>query len=167
MDKLKVVDLCPAYSACSYFFRQWLVDAPDERWWCEWMCSLFANHIAWHCPWLNLPEMSYSMSQQPGIQLIGLTHCVLYFPFRFWHQFRHDQTCPEEGVEYPVSYQIKGSYLARYPTAWRTRELLDPAPTFSCTLSDECLAWLDEEAQTGSTLASETSTSSVRGRRNT
>ena len=33
MDKLQVVDSCPAYSALGYFFRQRLVDALDEGWW--------------------------------------------------------------------------------------------------------------------------------------
>ena len=83
MDKLQVVDSCPAYSARGYFFRQRLVNALDEGWWFDWMCRLSADRIAWRCPWLNLPAMSYSMSRQTGIQLIGLTHCVFYFPFRF------------------------------------------------------------------------------------
>lgn len=75
------------------------------------MCSLFAVSIAWRCPWLNLPEMSYSMSRQPGIQLIDLTHCVFYFPFRIRRQFGHDQTCPEEGIEYPVAFPARGAQL--------------------------------------------------------
>ena len=81
MDKLQVVDSCPAYSARGYFFRQRLVDAFDEGWWFDWMCSLSTDRIAWRCPWLNLLAMSYSMSRQTGIQLIGLTHWVFYFPF--------------------------------------------------------------------------------------
>ncbi|KAF5933517.1 hypothetical protein HYC85_029688 [Camellia sinensis] len=167
MDKLQVVDSCPAYSARGYFFRQRLVDASDERWWFDWMCNLSADRIAWRCPWLNLPAMSYSMSRLIGIQLIGLTHCVFYFPFRFLRQFGHDQICPPEGIEYPAAFPVRGAQLARYATAWRTRELMSPAPTFSCTLSDECLDWLNEEAQIGPSLASEASTSSGRGRRDT
>ena len=131
------------------------------------MCSLSTVNIAWRCPWLNLSVMSYSMPRQPGIQLIGLTHCVFYFPFRFWRQFGHDQTCPEEGIEYPTAFLVRGTQLAQYAIARRTRELLVPAPTFSCTLSDECIAWLDEEAQVGPTLISESSTSSGRGHKNT
>lgn len=165
MDKLQVVDSCPAYSARGYFFRQRLVDALDEGWWFEWMCNLSTNHIAWRCPWLNLPAMSYSMFQDTGIRLIGLTHCVFYFPFRILRQFGHDQTCPPEGIEYPVTFPVRGAHLARHTTAWRTRELLPPAPVFSCTLSDECWDWLNEEAQIGPRLASEASTSSGRGRR--
>ena len=107
------------------------------------------------------------MTRQPGIQLIGLTHCVFYFPFRILRQFGHNQTCPLEGIEYPVTFPIRGAQLARYATAWRTRELLAPAPAFSCSLSDECLDWLNEEAQIGPSLASETPASSGRGRRDT
>ncbi|KAF5934304.1 hypothetical protein HYC85_030475 [Camellia sinensis] len=125
------------------------------------------SRIAWRCPWLNLPAMSYSMSRLIGIQLIGLTHCVFYFPFRFLRQFGHDQICPPEGIEYPAAFPVRGAQLARYATAWRTRELLAPAPTFNCALSDECLDWLNEEAQIGPSLASEASTSSGRGRRDT
>ena len=96
-----------------------------------------------------------------------MTHCVFYFPFRFRCQFGHDQICPEEGIEYPATISVWGAQLARYATAWRTRALLAPVPTFSCTLSDECIGWLDEEAQIGPPLASEASTNSGRGRRNT
>ncbi|KAF5931961.1 hypothetical protein HYC85_028132 [Camellia sinensis] len=167
MDKLQVVDSCPAYSARGYFFRQRLVDAPDEKWWLDWMCNLSADRIVWRCPRLNLPAMSYSMSRLIGIHLIGLTHCVFYFPFRFLRQFSHDQICPLEGIEYPAAFPVRGVQLARYATAWRTRELLAPAPTFSCILFDECLDWLNEEAQVGPSLASEASTSSGRGRRDT
>ncbi|KAF5931761.1 hypothetical protein HYC85_027932 [Camellia sinensis] len=131
------------------------------------MCNLSASRIAWRCPWLNLPAMSYSMSRLIGIQLIGLTYCVFYFPFRFLRQFGHDQICPPEGIEYPAAFPVRGAQLARYATAWRTRELLAPAPTFSCTLSDECLDWLNEEAQIGPSLASEASTNFRRGRRDT
>ena len=116
MDKLQVVDSCPAYSARGYFFRQRLVNALDERWWFDWMCNLFADGIAWRCPWLNLPAMSYSMSRMIGLQLIGLTHCVFYFPFRFLRQFGHDQTCPPEGIEYPAAFSVRGAQLARYAT---------------------------------------------------
>ncbi|KAL7164625.1 hypothetical protein ACSBR2_040508 [Camellia fascicularis] len=119
------------------------------------------------CPWFDLPEMSYNMAQQPGIQLISLTHCVFYFSFRFRRQFGHDQICPKEGIEYPTPFPIRGSQLARYPTTWRTRELLAPAPNFSCAFSVKCIAWLEDKAQTGPTLASEASTSSGRGCRNT
>ena len=90
MDKLQIVDSYPAYSACGYFFRQRLVVALDEGLWVDWMCSLSADRIAWRCPWLNLPAMSYSMSRQTGIQLICLTHCVFYFPIRFPRQFGHE-----------------------------------------------------------------------------
>ncbi|GMP98804.1 hypothetical protein CsSME_00046546 [Camellia sinensis var. sinensis] len=62
MDKLQVVDSCPAYSARGYFFRQRLVNALDEGWWFDWMYSLSADRIAWRYPWLNLPAMGYSMS---------------------------------------------------------------------------------------------------------
>ncbi|KAF5933747.1 hypothetical protein HYC85_029918 [Camellia sinensis] len=164
---LQVVDSCSAYSARGYFFRQHLVNALHERWWFDWMRNLSADRIAWRCPWLNLPAMSYSMSRLIGIQLVGLTHCVFYFPFRFLRQFGHDQICPPEGIEYPAAFPVRGAQLARYATVWRTRELLAPAPTFSCTLSDECLDWLNEEAQVGPSLASEASTSSGRGRRDT
>ena len=47
MDKLQVVDSCPAYLARGYFFRQCLVDAFDEGWWFDWMCNLSADRIAW------------------------------------------------------------------------------------------------------------------------
>ncbi|GMP93764.1 hypothetical protein CsSME_00043468 [Camellia sinensis var. sinensis] len=104
MDKLQVVDSCPAYSARGFFFRQRLVNALDEGWWFDWMCCLSADRIAWRCPWLNLQAMGYSMSRQIGIQLIGLTHCVFYFPFRFQRQFGHDQICPTEGIEYPATF---------------------------------------------------------------
>ncbi|KAF5934411.1 hypothetical protein HYC85_030582 [Camellia sinensis] len=167
MDKLQVVDSCPAYSAHGYFFRHRLVNAPDEGWWFTWMCHLSADRIAWRCPWVSLPAMSYNMPWQTGIQLIGLTHCVFYFPFRIRRQFGHDQTCPPEGIEYPAAFPARGAQLAWQATAWRMRGLLAPAPTFSCTLSDECLDWLNEEAQVGPTLASEASTSSGRGRRST
>ncbi|XP_028087797.1 uncharacterized protein LOC114288484 isoform X3 [Camellia sinensis] len=160
MEKLKVVDSCPAYSARGFFFRQRLVDFPNEGWWCHWMCNRSAVDIAWRCPWFDLPEMCYSMSRQPGIQLVGLTHYVFYFRFRFRRRFGHNQTCPEKRVEYPASFPVRGSQLARYPTAWRTKEPLAPAPNFSCALSGECIAWLEDEAQTGPTLASEASTSS-------
>ncbi|KAF5934058.1 hypothetical protein HYC85_030229 [Camellia sinensis] len=106
---LQVVDSCPAYSARGYFFRQRLVDAPDERWWFDWVCNLSEDHIAWRCPWLNLPAMSYSMSRLIGIQLIGLTHCVFYFLFRFLRQFDHDQICPPEGIEYPAAFPVRGA----------------------------------------------------------
>lgn len=109
MDKLRVVDSCPSYSARSYFFRQRLVDAPDEGWWYNWMCSLSVDHIAWRCPWLNLPTMSYSMTRQLGIQLIGMTHYVFYFPFWFRRQFEHDQICLEEGIEYPATFPVQGA----------------------------------------------------------
>ena len=165
MDKLQVVDSCPAYSARGYFFRQRLVDALDEGWWFEWMCSLSADNIAWRCPWLNFPAMSYSMSRQTGIRLIGLDHCVFYFPFRIRRQFGHDQTCPPEGMKYPATFPVGGTQLIRQAAAWRTRELLVPAPTFNYTLSDECWDWLNEEAQIGPSLVSEASTSSGRGRR--
>ncbi|KAF5933359.1 hypothetical protein HYC85_029530 [Camellia sinensis] len=66
-----------------------------------------------------------------------------------------------------LSADPRGAQLAWQATAWRTRELLAPAPTFSCTLSDECLDWLNEEAQVGPVLASEILTSSGRGRRST
>ena len=167
MDRLKVMDFCSAYSARSYFFRQRLVDFPNKGWWCHLMCNRSVVDIAWRCAWFDLPEISYSMVWQHGIQLIGLTHYVFYFPFRFRRQFGHDQTCPEEGLEYPASFPIRGSQLAQYPTAWRTRELLAPAPNFSWALSGECIAWLEDKAQTGPILASETSTSSGRGHRNT
>jgi len=167
MDKLRVVDSCSAYSARSYSFRRRLVDAPDEGWWYDWMCSLSADRIAWHCPWLNLPAMSYSMTHQPRIQLIGQTHCVFYFPFRFRRQFRHDQTCLEEGMEYPVTFPVRGVQPTRYTAAWRTRELLAPTPIFSCILFDECIDWLNEEAQIGPSLVSKASTNSGRGRRDT
>ncbi|KAF5932217.1 hypothetical protein HYC85_028388 [Camellia sinensis] len=153
--------------AGSPLLLQHLVNALDERWWFDWMCNLSADRIAWRCPWLNLPAMSYSMSRLIGIQLVGLTHCVFYFPFRFLRQFGHDQICPPEGIEYPAAFPVRGAQLARYAIAWRTRELLAPAPTFSCTLSDECLDWLNEEAQVGPSLASEASTSSGRWRGDT
>ncbi|KAL7249856.1 hypothetical protein ACSBR1_011938 [Camellia fascicularis] len=86
---------------------------------------------------------------------------------QFRCQFGHDQIGPEEGVEYPISFPIRGSHLARYLTAWRTRELLAPAPSFSFALSGECLAWLEDKAQTGPTLASEASTSTSGGCRST
>ena len=167
MDKLQVMDPCPAYSARGYFFRRRLVAALNEGWWFDWMSSVSADRIAWCCPWLNLLVMSYSMSRQTGIQLIGLTHCVFYFPFWFQCQFSYDQSCPTEGIEYPAAFLVPGAQLARYATAWRMRELLAPAPTFSYTLSDECIDWLNEEAQIRPTLASDTSTSSRRGRGNT
>ncbi|KAF5932549.1 hypothetical protein HYC85_028720 [Camellia sinensis] len=106
MDKLQIVESCPAYSARGYFFRQRLVNALNEGWWYNWMCSFSANHIAWRCPWLNLPAMSYNLTRQPGIQLIGMTHCVFYFPFWFWRQFGHDQTCRPEGIEYPAAFPV-------------------------------------------------------------
>ena len=98
MDKLQVVDSCPAYSARGYFFRQRLVDAPDERRWFDWMCNLSSGRSAWRCPWLNLPAMSYSMSWLIGIQLIGLTHCVFYIPFWFLRQLGHDQISHLRGL---------------------------------------------------------------------
>ena len=106
MDKLQIVESCPAYSTRGYFFRQHLVDALDEGWWYNWMCNLSANRIAWRCPWLNLPAMSYNMTRQLGIQLIGMTHRVFYFPFRFRRQFEHNQTCPPEGIEYPAAFLV-------------------------------------------------------------
>ncbi|KAF5934200.1 hypothetical protein HYC85_030371 [Camellia sinensis] len=117
MDKLKMVDPCLEYSARAYWFCQRLVDFPNERWWCNWMCSKSAADIAWRCPWLNLIEMSYS--------------------------------------------------ITRYLAAWRTRELLAPVPSFSYALSGECFAWLEDEAQVGSTLATEASTSTSRGSKST
>ena len=100
------MDSCPAYSARGYFFRQRLVDALDEGWWFDGMCNLSADRIAWRCPWLNLSAMSYNMTRQPGIQLIVMTHCVFYFPFRFRRQFGHDQTYPLEGIEYPAAFPV-------------------------------------------------------------
>ncbi|KAF5933240.1 hypothetical protein HYC85_029411 [Camellia sinensis] len=167
MDKLQIVDSCPAYLARGYFFRHRLVNALDEGWWFAWMCRLSADRITWRCPWLSLPAMSYNMPRHTRIQLIGLTHCAFYFPFRIRRQFGHDQTCPPEGIEYPAAFPARSAQLAWQATAWRTRELLAAAPTLSCTLSDECLDWLNEEAQVGPILASEASTSSGRGRRST
>ncbi|KAL7253163.1 hypothetical protein ACSBR1_007650 [Camellia fascicularis] len=63
MDRLKVVDSCSAYSTRGYFFRQRLVDFPNEGWWCHWMCNRSAVDIVWRCPWFNLPKMSYNMAQ--------------------------------------------------------------------------------------------------------
>ena len=90
-----------------------------------------------------------------------MTHCVFYFPFG------HDQTRLAEGIEYSALFLICASHFAWYPTAWRTRELLAHAPSFSYALSGECLAWLDDEAQVGPTLATEASASTSRGRRST
>ena len=112
MDKLQVVDSCLAYSARGYFFRHRLVNALDEGWWFAWMCRLSADRIAWRCPWLNLSAMSYNMPGQTGIQLVGLTHCVFYFPFRIRRQFGHDQTCPPEGIEYPAAFPARGAQFA-------------------------------------------------------
>ena len=131
------------------------------------MCNLSADGIAWSCHWLNLPAMSYSMSRLIEIQLIGLTHCVFYFPIRFLRQFGHDQTCPPDGGEYSTAFQVRGAQLARYAKAWRTRALLAPASTFSCTLSDECVDWLNEEARVGPSLASDAPSSSGRGHKDT
>ncbi|KAF5933910.1 hypothetical protein HYC85_030081 [Camellia sinensis] len=83
------------------------------------------------------------------------------------NELQYAPTCPPEGIEYPAAFPARGAQLAWQATAWRTRELLAPALTFSCTLSDECLDWLNEEAQVGPTLALEASTSSGRGRRST
>lgn len=158
MDKLKVVDPCPKYSARTYFLRPQLVKFSSEGMWCDWMRSRSAVDIAWRSPWLNLAKMSYSMSRQPGIQLIGLTHCVFYFPFRFRRQFGHDQICPDDGIKYPASFPVRGSYLPRYLSAWNTREFLAPALTFSSILPDEYLVWLEDEEQIRPTLVTETST---------
>ncbi|THG07133.1 hypothetical protein TEA_000695 [Camellia sinensis var. sinensis] len=86
----------PDPNARGYFFRQRLVDAFDEGWWFDWMCNLSADRIAWRCPWLNLPAMSYSMFRQTGIQLVGLTHWVFYFPFRVQRQFGVNHLIPME-----------------------------------------------------------------------
>ncbi|CAL5327954.1 unnamed protein product [Camellia sinensis] len=92
---------------------------------------------------------------------------MFYIPFWFRRQFGHDQAQPEEGVEYPTSFPICVAHLTQYLTAWRTREMLALVPSFSCALSGECLAWLEEEAHVGPTLTVKTSASTSRGRRNT
>ncbi|KAL7214355.1 hypothetical protein ACSBR1_026713 [Camellia fascicularis] len=153
MDKLRVVGPCPEYLARAYFFLQRLIDFPLEGLWCDWMCSRSTADRSWRCPWFNLAGMSYNMSRQSGIELIGLTHCVFYFPLQFRRQFGHDQIRPDEGVEYTTSFPIRTSHLPRYLMAWRTREILAPAISFSYTLPEECLAWLEEEAEVGLFLA--------------
>ncbi|KAF5932005.1 hypothetical protein HYC85_028176 [Camellia sinensis] len=165
MDNLKVVDPCPEYSARTYFLRPQLVEFSSKGMWCDWMHSRSTADIAWRSPWLILAKMSYSMSRQPGIQLIGLTHCLFYFPFRFRHQFGHDQICPNEGIKYPTSFPIRGSYLPRYLSTWNTREFLALALTFSSILLDEYLVWLEDEEQIRLTSITETSTGMKKRRR--
>ncbi|KAF5931951.1 hypothetical protein HYC85_028122 [Camellia sinensis] len=63
MDKLKVVNPCPEYSASTYFLRPQLVEFSSEEMWCDWMHSRSVADIAWRSPWLNLAKMSYSMSR--------------------------------------------------------------------------------------------------------
>ncbi|KAF5932500.1 hypothetical protein HYC85_028671 [Camellia sinensis] len=109
------------------------------------------------------PQMNRTGLVPPG----AFGNVYMGSPLLLQRQFGHDQTCPPEGIEYPATFPVRGPQLAQYATAWRTRELLAPAPTFNCTLSDECLDWLNEKAQEGPTLASEASTSSGRGSRNT